>query len=76
MRILAAQHRMKLDELPLPVERFQIVRDGHQVGFRREPVGRMAPVRVGERAELTAIDEPFDAVADASKLPRARQRPV
>ena len=76
MRVLAAQHGVQLDELALPVERFEVVRDGHQVGFRRQPVRRMAPVRVGEGTELAAIDERLDAVADAREVLRARQRPV
>ena len=67
---------MHLDELALPVERLEIVRDRHQVRFRRQPVGRMAPVGVGERAELAALDERLEAIAHAGEVFRARQRPV
>ena len=48
MRILAAEDRVDLDELALPVERFEIVRHSHEIRFRRQPVGGMAPVGVRE----------------------------
>ena len=76
MRVLAAEHRVHLDELTLPIERLEIVRDRHQVGFCGQAVRRMAPVRVGKRPELAAVDEAFDAIADASEVLRARERPI
>ena len=59
VRVLPAEHRVHLDELALPVERFEVVRHGHQVRFGRQPVSGVAPVGVGERPELAAIDEPL-----------------
>ena len=76
VRVLAAEHGVHLDELALPVERLEVVRHRHQVGFGRQPVGRVSPVGVGERSELAAIDERLDAIADAGEVLRARQRPV
>ena len=76
MRVLAAEHGVHLDELALPVERLEVVRDRHQVGLGRQSVGRVAPVRVGKRSELPALDESLDPVADAREVLRARQRPV
>ncbi len=36
----------------------------------------MAPIAIGEDAELAALDKGLDAVAHAGKIGRARQRPV
>src|SRR5262249_48674057 len=55
MRVLAAKNRMHLDELSLPVQRFEVVRHGHKVRLGWEAIGGMAPVRVRKWAELTAI---------------------
>ncbi len=63
VRVLAAEDRVQLDELALPVERLEVVRDRHQVRLGRQLVGGMAPVRVRERAELTAIDERLEPIA-------------
>ena len=46
MRVLAAKNGMQLDDITLPGKRFQVVRHGHEVGFRRQLVGRVAPVAV------------------------------
>ena len=67
MGVLAAEHRVHLDELALPVERLEIVRDRHQVGLGRELVGRMAPVGVGKRSQLPALDKSLDPVAHAAR---------
>ena len=55
--ILAAQDGVDLDDFALPVQRLQVVRHGHQVGFGRKLVGGVAPVAVGEEPELAACDE-------------------
>ena len=76
VRVLAAEHRVHLDELALPVERLEVVRHRHQVGFGRQLVGRVAPVGVGEGPELAAIDELLRRSLHAGEVLRARQRPV
>ena len=76
VRVLAAEHGVHLDELALPVERLEIVRDGHQVRFRRQSIGRMAPVGVGKRPQLSAVDERLDAIANPGEVLGTRQRPV
>ncbi len=57
MRILTAEDGVQLDDLPLPGERIQVVRNGHQVGFRRQRITGMSPVGVGEDPELAGLDE-------------------
>jgi hypothetical protein len=41
----------------LQAQGLDVMGTGHQVGFRRQLVGRMAPVGVGEGAELPAVDK-------------------
>jgi len=67
---------MDLDEATLPLERFQIMRHRHEVGFGRQPIGRMAPIGIPERAELAALDKAIDAIAHPGKIARTGQRPV
>ena len=55
MRILAAEKGMDLDEAALKVERLQIVRRRHQIGLGRQSIGGMAPIGIGEDAELAAL---------------------
>ena len=43
MRILAAEDRVDFDDLLLEIERLQIMRDRHQIGFRRQLIGRHGP---------------------------------
>jgi hypothetical protein len=76
MRVLAAEDGVDLDEAALPVERFQIVRDGHEIGLRRQLVGRMTPIGIREGPELAALDKGLHAVAHAGKILGARQRPI
>ena len=45
-------------------EGFDVVGRGHQVGFRRQFVGGMAPVGVGEGTELAAFHEGLDPLLD------------
>ena len=65
-----------LIELALPVERLEVVRDRHQVGFGRQLVGRVAPVAVGEGAELAALDECLEPLLHVREVRPARVRPV
>jgi hypothetical protein len=51
----------------LEIQRLQIVRHRHQVGFGRQLVGRVGPVAVLERAELAAFDELAQAVCTSRK---------
>ena len=76
VRVLAAQHRVHLDELALPVEGLEVMRQREQVRFRRQAVGRMAPVGVGKRPELAALYERLDAIANTGEVLRAGQLPV
>ena len=51
MRVLAAENRVDLDDFLLPFQGVEVVSDGDQVDLRRQLVGWMAPVAVGEDAE-------------------------
>ena len=75
VRILAAEDRLDLDDFLLEVERLEVVRDRHQVGFRRQLVGRVAPVAVAERPELSRLDELLQAVLQVAEVARRRHRP-
>ena len=57
MWVLATENSLDLDNLFLEIEGFKIVGYGNKVDFRRKLVGCMAPVTVGENAELTAFDK-------------------
>jgi hypothetical protein len=48
VRVLAAEDGVDLDDLLLEVQRLQVVRHRHQVGFGRQLVGRVAPVAVAK----------------------------
>jgi hypothetical protein len=76
VRVLAAEDGVDLDDLFLEVQRLQVVRHGHQVGFGRQLVGRVAPVAVAEGAELAAFDELLQPVLQVAEVARAGQRPV
>ena len=67
MRILAAEDRVNLDDFLLPLQRIKIVRHADQVHFRRQLVGRMAPVAVGEDAQ-PAGGECLDLVLHIGKV--------
>ncbi len=74
VRVLAAEDRVDLDPLLLQVERLEVMRDGHQVRFRRQQIGRIAPVAVHERAELAAFDELAQPRLDVAEIARRRHR--
>ena len=44
MRILAAEYRVNPDKLLLELERFQVMRNCHEVGFRWKMVGGVSPI--------------------------------
>ena len=76
MRVLAAVDGVDLDDLFLEVERLQIVGDGQQIGLGRQPIGRIAPVAVGEGTELTGLDEALDPGLHVAEIAGRGQRPV
>ena len=76
VRVLASQHGVHLDKFALPVERLQIVGDGHEVGLGGELVGRMTPVGIGERPQLAAFDEPRQPRPHPREVALGRKRPV
>ncbi len=45
VRVLAPEHGVDLDDLALPVERFEVVGHGHEVGLGRQLVRRSGPSR-------------------------------
>ena len=55
MRILGAKKRLHPDHIPLPFQGLKIMSYSHEVCFRRQFVGRVAPVGVGKHAELAAV---------------------
>ena len=67
VRVLAAEDRVDLDHLALPLERLEVVRDRHEVRLRRQLVGGVAPVGVGERPELAAFDKRLQPVTHSAK---------
>jgi hypothetical protein len=69
MRILAAEDGLDLDDLALEVERFEIVGRRQQVHFRRQLVRGMAPIGVGEDAQLSALDELLEPVLHVAEVP-------
>ena len=74
MRVLAAQDRVDLDDLALEVQGFQIMRHGKEVHFRGKLHRGVAPVAVGENAELTRSDELLQTVLHVAEVSRRRER--
>ncbi len=70
VRVLAAKDRVDLDDLLLPLEGLEVVRDADQVHGGRQLVGRVAPVAVGEDAELAALDELGQALLQVAEVAR------
>ena len=67
MRVLAAEHGVDFDDFLLPLQSIEIVRDCNQVGFRRQLVGRMTPIAVGEDAHA-AGGKGLDLVLDFGEI--------
>ncbi len=65
---LAAEERDDLVDLPLILERLEIVRDREQIDLRRQLHRRVSPVAVREDPELPAGDEPGQAILDRLEL--------
>ena len=57
MRVLTAKNSVNLYDLFLKIKRFQIMGYRDKVDFRRQLVGRVSPVAVGENTELTAFNK-------------------
>ena len=57
MRIFTAENGVNLNEAPLPVERFEVVCERHEIGFWRELVGGVAPISVGKYSQLSAFNK-------------------
>ena len=68
VRVLAAEDGVQPGRVALPGERLQVVGDRHQVGLGRQLVGRVAPVAVGEDAELAGLHEALDALLDVGEI--------
>src|ERR1019366_4987890 len=71
MRVLAAKKGVDLDEAALKIERLQVMRRRHQVGFGRQSIGGMAPITIGKDAELATLDKGLEAVPHSGKISRA-----
>ncbi len=62
VRRLATQHANDLVRLALELERLQVVRKREQVHFRAQSHLGMAPISVGEDAQLSTGRDSFDFV--------------
>jgi hypothetical protein len=76
MRVLPAREDEEPAEGALPGERLEVMGDDHEVELGRQPVGRVAPVAVGEGPRPAGRDEPRDPVTDLPEVRWARKRPV
>ena len=75
MRVLAAEDDMRRHEFALLVEHFKIMRDRHEMDFRRQQlVVRMIPPVRREDAELAALDDGLDLALDFCEILRRRGR--
>ena len=70
MRVLTAKDRMQFDYVPLPAQRFEIMRSGHEVCFWRQFIGRVSPISLGEDTELTLFNEGFQFLFNIGKIAR------
>ena len=67
---------MNSNELFLELQRFQVVRDGHQVRFGRQTIGGMPPISGAKETELLARDQCADAVLYTLEVLLTRNRPI
>ena len=70
--LLAREQRLDPPEVGLPVERLEHVGHQQQALLGREPVGRMAGPRRGERSRLLRRDDGGHAVPDVAEVARSR----
>ena len=68
VRVLAAEYRVDLHDLLLPLQGLKVMRHAEQVHLRRELVGRVPPVAVCEYAQLPALDERCDPPLDVGEV--------
>ena len=68
MRVLAAQDGLDLDDVALPVQRFQVVGRRQQVDLGGQLVGCVAPVGVGEQGKLAAVHDGLEAILDILEI--------
>ena len=68
MGIFSAENGMHPGGLGLKPQGFDIMGCCHQVGFRRQFVGRMAPVGVGKGSQLAAVDKGLQPVLNIFKI--------
>ena len=76
VRCLGAQNGDDLVGLALHFECLQVVRDRQQIHFGRKFHRRVAPVAVGEDAELAAVDEMLEPLVHAAHLVLAVEVPA
>ena len=76
VRVFGTKQGVRADDIPLPVQGFQVMRDRHQVGRRRKFVGWVSPIGIGERTELSASNKGGEFILDALEVVRARFGPI
>ena len=76
VRVLGAEDGVRLDNLALPVQGFQVVGHRHQVGFRRQFIGRVTPIGVGKSSKLSAANKGLRPGPGRLEIIRAGFRPV
>ena len=76
MGILASEHRVNADKFFLELQRLQVMRDGHEVGFRRKMIGGVPPITCAKKTQLLARNQGTDAVLNTFEILRARLGPV
>jgi hypothetical protein len=72
MRVLAAEHRVNLDEFTLKPQRLNIMGHGHEVGFRGQTIGGVSPIAAGEKAQLFAVHQRSHAILNRLEIRLAR----
>ncbi|CNU57961.1 Uncharacterised protein [Salmonella enterica subsp. enterica serovar Bovismorbificans] len=70
MRVFTTENGVNFYDLFLKIERFKIVGDRQQIGFRRKFHRRMSPVAITERAKLTGLDKPLQSILQIAEISR------
>lgn len=76
VRVLAAQNGVDLDHVPLPDQGLEVMRHAQQIHFRRQLVGRMAPVAVREDGILPVGDGVLQLFLHSGEIRGGGQGPV